>query len=131
MAFTEPAAEKFHTIPFMEYWKPSEDEPEERLYSETFTADTFNEEYNVLQTTPREGPNSELEAFVAGLIFYSDATHLANFGTASLYPMYMYIGNQSQYTRAKPSEFAAHHIAYIPKVPIYSYKQFFFCVSDK
>lgn len=131
MAFTEPAAEKFHTIPFTEYWKPSEDEPEERLYSETFTADTFNEEYNVLQTTPREGPNSELEAFVAGLIFYSDATHLANFGTASLYPMYMYIGNQSQYTRAKPSEFAAHHIAYIPKVPIYSYKQFFFCVSDK
>jgi hypothetical protein len=50
------------------------------------------------------------------LFFYSDATHLANFGTASLYPMYMYIGNQSQYTRPKPSEFSAHHIAYIPKV---------------
>ena len=58
----------------------------------------------------------DLEAFVAGIIFYSDVTHLTNFGTASLYPMYMYIGNQSQYSRAKPSEFAAHHIAYIPNV---------------
>jgi hypothetical protein len=116
MAFTEPAAEKFHIIPFKEYWKPSEEEPEERLYSEVFTADTFNEDYDVLRNTPREGPNSELEPFVAGIIFYSDATHLTNFGTASLYPMYMYIGNQSQYSRAKPSEFTAHHIAYIPKV---------------
>ena len=122
-AFTEPAAEKFHTIPFKEYWKPSKDEPEERLYSETFTADIFNEEYEILRTTPRNGPNSELEPFVAGIIFYSDATHLASFGTASLYPMYMYIGNQSQYARAMPSEFAAHHIAYIPKV-MYSYHSF-------
>ena len=39
-----------------------------------------------------------------------------SFGTASLYSMYMYVGNQSQYTRVKPSEFTAHHIAYIPKV---------------
>jgi hypothetical protein len=116
MAFTEPAAEKYHTTPFKEYWKPSEDEPEERIYSETFTADVFNEEYEILRKTPRDGPNSELEPFVAGVIFYSDSTHLTSFGTASLWPVYMYIGNQSQYIRAKPSEFAAHHIAYIPKV---------------
>ena len=63
-----------------------------------------------------EGPNAQIEPFIAGIMFYSDATHLANFGTASLYPMYMYVGNQSQYLRAKPSEFTAHHIAYIPKV---------------
>lgn len=129
MAFSEPAAKFFYMIPFKEYWKPSNDEPEERLYSETFTADIFNEEYDVLRTTPREGLNSKLEPFVAGLIFYSDATHLANFGTASLYLMYMYIGNQSQYIRAKPSEFAAHHIAYIPKVCISSNIQSFFTLS--
>ncbi|KAF8816480.1 hypothetical protein BYT27DRAFT_7077235, partial [Phlegmacium glaucopus] len=115
-AFSEPAAEKFHITPFREYWKPSEDEPEERIYSETFTADVFNEEYETLRTTTREGPNSKLEPFVAGIFFYSDATHLASFGTASLYPMYMYVGNQSQYLRAKPSEFTAHHMAYIPKL---------------
>ena len=38
-AFTKPAAEKFHTTPFKEYWKPSDNEPEERLYSETYTGD--------------------------------------------------------------------------------------------
>ena len=55
MAFSEPAAEKFHTTPFREYWKPSMDEPEEHIYSETFTADVFNEEYDLLQTTPHNG----------------------------------------------------------------------------
>jgi Plavaka transposase len=115
-AFTEPAAEKFHISPFNEYWKPSQDGPEERLYSETYTADLFNDEYETLLATPREGPNSKLEPFVAGIVFYSDSTHLTSFGTASLWPIYMYIGNQSQYIRGKPSEFAAHHIAYIPKV---------------
>ena len=119
MAYTEPAAKKFYTIPFREYWKPSKDEPEERLYSETFSADVFNEDYDTLRTRPRDGPNKDLEPFITGLIFYSDVMHLANFGTASLYPVYMYIGNQSQYIQAKPSEFAAHHITYILKVYIY------------
>ena len=116
LAFSEPAAEKFHITPFKEYWKPSNDEPEEQIYSESFTSDIFNSEYESLRRTHRAGPGAELEPFVAGIHFYSDATHLANFGTASLYPIYMYIGNQSQYIRAKPSEFTAHHIAYIPKV---------------
>ena len=120
LAFSEPAAEKFHITPFKEYWKPSSDEPEEQIYSESFTADVFNEEHEILRRTSREGPHAELEPFVAGIHFYSDVTHLANFGTASLYPMYMYVGNQSQYIRAKPSEFTAHHIAYIPKVFTYS-----------
>ena len=116
MAFLEHAMESFHTTPFKEYWKPAKDEPEERIYSETFTANIFNEEYETLHTTPREGSDSKLEPFVAGIIFYSDATQLASFGTASLYSMYMYIGNQSQYLWAKLSKFTAHHIAYIPKV---------------
>jgi hypothetical protein len=131
MAFSEPAAEKFHITPFKEYWKPSNDEPEERIYSETFTGDVFNEEYETLRTNSREGPNAQLEPFIAGIQFYSDATHLANFGTASLYPMYMYVGNQSQYLRAKPSEFTAHHIAYIPKVFNYSYPIFHFLTDLK
>lgn len=123
-AFTEPAAEKFHTTPFKEYWKPANDEPEERVYSETFTGDVFNDQYEVLRKTHRKGPNAELEPFIAGIMFYSDTTHLTNFGTAELYPLYMYVGNQSQYTRSKPSEFTAHHIAYIPKV-------FVVCLSSR
>jgi len=117
-AFSELAAENFHMIPFKEYWKPSEHEPSERIYSETFTADVFNDEYDKLRKFKRYGPNSTLEPIVAGISFYSDSTHLTSFGNASLWPIYMYIGNQSKYLRAKPSEFAAHHIAYIPKVCI-------------
>ena len=115
-AFTKPAAEKFHTTPFKEYWKPSDNEPEERLYSETYTGNVFNDQYELLWKTHCKGPNTKLEPFIAGIMFYSDATHLTNFGSAQLYPLYMYVGNQSQYTRGKPSEFTAHHIAYIPKV---------------
>ena len=115
-AFTEPAAKNFHLIPFKEYWKPSQDKPVERLYSETYTANFFYDEYETLWATPWEGPNSKLEAFIASIIFYSDSTHLVSFGTASLWLIYMYIGNQSQYIWGKPSEFAVHHITYIPKV---------------
>jgi hypothetical protein len=81
-AFTEPATEK--TTSFKEYWKPSEDEPEERIYSETFTGDVFNDEYEALRATLQEGPNAQLEPFFASIIFYSDATHLTSFGTAIL-----------------------------------------------
>ncbi|KIM48502.1 hypothetical protein M413DRAFT_7405 [Hebeloma cylindrosporum] len=86
-AYSEPAADKFHTTLFKEYWKPSEDEPEERIYSETFMADVFNDEYKRLWATPREGPNADLEPFIAAMMLYSDAIHLMNFGTASLYPL--------------------------------------------
>ncbi|KAJ3569072.1 hypothetical protein NP233_g5289 [Leucocoprinus birnbaumii] len=50
-------------------------------------------------------------------MLWSDATHLADFGSASLWPIYCYFGNQSKYERLKPSNFAAHHIAYIPPLP--------------
>ena len=53
---------------------------------------------------------------ILALMIWSDSTHLASFGTASLWPIYLYFGNLSKYTRAKPSSFAAHHLAYIPKV---------------
>ncbi|KAI0647705.1 hypothetical protein C8Q79DRAFT_999321 [Trametes meyenii] len=46
---------------------------------------------------------------------WSDSTHLADFGTASLWPIYVQFGNQSKYERAKPSARACHHAAYIPK----------------
>ena len=49
-------------------------------------------------------------------MIWSDSTALAQFGTASLWPIYLYIGNQSKYTRAKPTSMSAHHLAYLPKV---------------
>ncbi|KAF9538744.1 hypothetical protein CPC08DRAFT_738832 [Agrocybe pediades] len=115
-AFTEPAVELYHITPYKEYWIPSKDAKPERLIGETYTADYFNAEYEKLCSQPRTGPNKDLEPFIAGIILYSDSTHLTNFGDASLWPIYMYIGNQSKYIRMKPSEFGVHHLAYIPKL---------------
>jgi hypothetical protein len=113
----EPAAAKFHLFPFMEYWKPSSDEPEERIYSEVYTADYFLEQFQKLHPESQTNPGGRQRIpVIIGIMIYSDSTLLVNFGTASLWPIYLYFGNQSKYSRAKPSDFAAHHLAYIPKV---------------
>jgi hypothetical protein len=61
--------------------------------------------------------NPEFETVVAAFMFWSDSTHLANFGSASLWPLYTFFGNQSKYIRAKPNSHAARHQAYIPSLP--------------
>jgi hypothetical protein len=114
----ECASEKFHLFPFKEYWKPSPDEPEERIYSEAYTSDYFLEQYEKIQNQSHS-TGRRLVSVVIGIMIWSDSTLLANFGTASLWPIYLYFGNQSKYSRAKPSDFAAHHLAYIPKVRFY------------
>ncbi len=115
-ALSEPSAKKFHTFPFKVFWKIASDKQEERIYSELFTGDHWNKEFERLQSAHLRGPNSDLEAFIVALMIWSDATCLAQFGNAELWPIYLYLGNQSKYSRGKPTSFAAHHIAYIPKV---------------
>jgi hypothetical protein len=117
-ALAEPAAEKFHTIPFKAYWKPSPDAPEERIYSEMYTGDAWNAEYEKIRNDAQSGPNAHLEAFMIALLLWSDSTALAQFGDAQLWPIYLYIGNQSKYERSKPTSFSSHHLAYIPKVSL-------------
>ena len=58
----------------------------------------------------------EHENVIAAIMFWSDLMHLANFSTASSWPFYLFLSNQSKYVRCKPRAFAAHHIAYIPEV---------------
>jgi hypothetical protein len=115
-ALVEPTAERFHTFPFKAYWKPSPNAPEERIYSEVYTGDAWNAEYEKIRGASQQGPNSDLEAFIIALLIWSDSTSLAQFGDAQLWPIYLYIGNQSKYDRSKPSSFSSHHLAYIPKV---------------
>lgn len=115
-ALAEPSAEQFHFFPFKASWQPGPDEAEERIYTEVYTGDRWNEEYNKIYAANKQGPHCDLEALLIALMIWSDATLLAQFGNAQLWPIYLYIGNQSKYSRAKPSSFAAHHVAYIPKV---------------
>jgi hypothetical protein len=118
-ALAEQRAEKFHTFPFQAYWKPSPDEFEERIYSEIFTGDSWNGEFENIFNTVRNGENSMLERFIIGLLIWSDGTALAQFGNAEMWPIYLYIGNQSKYERAKPNSQSSHHLAYLPKVVLF------------
>jgi hypothetical protein len=107
-ALSEPAAEKFHIFPFKEFWKPCPKEVEERIYSESYTGDCWHEEYAKIHAANQDGPQHHLEVFLVALMIWSDSTMLAQFGNAALWPIYLFIGNQSKYSRAKPSSFAAH-----------------------
>ena len=114
-ALHDTAAEHFHLFPFQTYWNPSPNSSPERIYTELYTSDAFITEHEKLLAQPQE-PDCDLEPVIVAIMLWSDSTHLANFGTASLWPIYLYIGNQSKYARGKPTSFAAHHLAYIPKV---------------
>ena len=115
-ALSELKLKGLHMFPFKAYWHPSKGEPPERIFSESYTANRWNDEYDKINNSREDGPNQNLEAFLIALMIWSDSTVLAQFGTATLWPIYLYIGNLSKYTRAKPTSMSAHHLAYLPKV---------------
>lgn len=114
--FQEPLAKTFHFTPFKLYWKSSPAEPPQRVISELYNSDAMLNEHQKIQAQPRE-PGCTLETAIAAMMLWSDSTHLANFGTASLWPIYAFFGNQSKYPRGMPTSFSAHHLAYIPSLP--------------
>jgi hypothetical protein len=116
-AFQDPSSKRFHFTPFKMFWQPPGDVPPERIITELYNSDAMLEEHEKIRSQPHE-PGCTLETVVAAIMLWSDATHLANFGTASLWPIYCFFGNQSKYTRGKPTSFSAHHLAYIPSVRI-------------
>ncbi|KAF5323658.1 hypothetical protein D9758_017135 [Tetrapyrgos nigripes] len=109
-AFQEKSSLDFHMKPFKYMWKPSPQEPEQRVYGEVFWSDRMIEFDHTLPTI--EG--CALEKVAVGVQLWSDGTHLTQFGTHKLTPIYLYIGNLSKYIRTRPSSYSAHHIAYIP-----------------
>jgi hypothetical protein len=115
-AYEETSSRTFHTTPFKVFWHPDEHEFPERIITEVYTADAMLQEHQQIKAQPWE---CNLEMVVAAIMLWSDSTHLASFGHAALWPIYLFIGNQSKYLRNKPLEFAAHHLAYIPKVSLY------------
>jgi hypothetical protein len=105
----------FHLTPFRRIHIDPNTGKETRIFDEVYTSDAFEIAHNHLQKQPPE-PGCKLERVIAGLMFWSDSTHLANFGTAKVWPLYMYFANLSKYVRAKPNSGACHHIAYLPSV---------------
>ena len=119
-AFEEPAARMFHHAPYKVFWQPDKTRPPERVITELYTSDAMLEEYQKVDSKPPKVPGCNLETVIAAIMLWSDSTHLASFGNAALWPIYLFLGNQSKYSRAKPNSFAAHHLAYIPKVIFFS-----------
>jgi len=109
------ASSKFHLTPFRRIHVDPSTGQETRIFDEVYTSDAFELAHDKLQKQLPE-PNCKLERVVACLMYWSDSTRLANFGTAKVWPLYMYFGNLSKYVRARPNSGACHHLAYIPSV---------------
>jgi hypothetical protein len=114
-AWSEDMGKRFHLSPFKRMHVHPETKVETRVFDEAFTGDAWIEAHDDLQKQPNE-PGCSLEKVIAGLMFWSDSTHVTNFGTASVWPLYLYFANLSKYIRARPNSGACHHVAYIPEV---------------
>jgi hypothetical protein len=119
-AWGSKAARTYHQKPHILNQQCDDDAPKSirRAWSEVSNSDAVNEEWReICKNLRAKNPKVNLEKYIlVMLMIWSDSTHLAQFGTASMWPMYLYFGNQSKYIRGKPSSMAAHHIAYIPSV---------------
>ena len=89
-AFKDPSFEAFHLKGFTQLWKPSPDKPVEEIYGEAYTSKIFREMEREVQSM--KPPGETLESVVVPIMAYSDSTHLTNFGTAALWPIYFFIG---------------------------------------
>ena len=118
-AFQDPLSQYFHLTPFSLMHRSSVTGEEQRIYGELYNSDAFIKEHHRVQNCsqpPPDDPGCKLEKVVAALMFWSDSTHLTNFGTAALWPIYLFFGNLSKYIRSRPSSGACNHLAYIPSV---------------
>ncbi|KAI0629503.1 hypothetical protein C8Q77DRAFT_1065419 [Trametes polyzona] len=130
-------AEQRHWLPYHSFWvpptgSPSPDSPSSqddraripeppdpiRIISEMFDSNAMNEEDECLRNKPRNASDHpSIEYAILPLLLWSDTTLLAQFGSAKLWPIYLYIGNISKYVRGMPTQFVAQHITYVPELP--------------
>lgn len=117
-ALQETWTKQFHLFPYQEFWEPSPGSPPKRVYSELHTSDAFLAEHDKIRgaNCNRSDSGSQMENVIVAIMLWSDSTHLTSFGNATLWPIYVYVGNLSKYIRSKPLSNCAHHLAYIPKV---------------
>jgi hypothetical protein len=116
-AFADIQANAFHLSPFKRLWKDPLDNHQERIFDELYTSDSWLDAQDELQKLPKE-PGCSLERVIASLMFFSDATHLANFGMAKAWPLYLYFGNLTKYARSAPKSGACHLVGFLLSVSV-------------
>ena len=110
-------SESFICTPFTEWWCPSRGTAEPIwVYGEAYSSNIAVRLFEEVKGIPAPSDQPQVENAIVLLMLGSDSTHLASFGTASLWPLYVYFGNMSKYEAGRPSEPAASHLAYLPKV---------------
>lgn len=119
-ACQDDLAREFHYEPFRSFQahSPSQPHGEEtllRLHDELYASDAWITEQQKLETLPPE-PGCDLPRAIAALMFWSDATHVSQFGQSKMWPVYLFFGNLSKWLRCKPQSRASHHVAHIPTV---------------
>jgi hypothetical protein len=105
----------FHFEPYELYWPVEDNSPPVRVYGELYSSPAFNEAHLDLQNTPPE-QGCDAPCVVAALMFWSDSTNLSSFGDSQLWPLYLFMGNESKYRRSKTSLNLCSHVAYFQKV---------------
>jgi hypothetical protein len=109
----------FHYEPFTLLWTPSDLTEEVQVHGEIYTSAAFLDAHREVQDLPGE-PECDLPRVVVAMMFASDATQLTSFGTAKLWPCYLYFGNESKYKRCKPTCHLCNHVAYFQTVSFVS-----------
>ncbi|KAJ8457369.1 hypothetical protein ONZ51_g11576 [Trametes cubensis] len=114
---SDPAAHDFVYDPHLvELHTPASPTHSEQVYGELYNSPSFVQADLRLQNSAPE-PGCSLPRAIAAIMLWSDATVVSQFGNQKVWPAYMYFGNQSKYTRARPTARAAHHIAYFTSLP--------------
>jgi len=109
--------EQFHYEPYELFWQPTETSPHIRVHGELYTSPEFIEAHRAIQEAPGE-PGCNLPRVMVAMMFWSDGTELTQFGSAKLWPSYLYFGNESKYRRCTPNANLCNHVAYFEAVSL-------------
>ncbi|TEB29042.1 hypothetical protein FA13DRAFT_1597683, partial [Coprinellus micaceus] len=107
-------ADHFHIVPSELWWNPdlgSKSGQGVRVYGELYNSPAIIDAYKA--DLPPEPEESNLPRYVVALMFASDETMLASFGTSKLWPIYMMFGNESKARRGKSSLKLFEEVAYL------------------
>ncbi|KAF7293417.1 hypothetical protein MIND_01118900 [Mycena indigotica] len=115
--------------PLNSYGLPDVPHSHEEVFGEIYTSAAMLEAYQSLpQPPPPQSPDDPVESMIMAMMEWSDATHLAQFGAASLWPGYTFFGNHSKSFRAKPSSNAGfHQVSQLPDSIRDAYRQQYDC----
>ncbi|KIM58439.1 hypothetical protein SCLCIDRAFT_1191277, partial [Scleroderma citrinum Foug A] len=101
----------FHYEPYKLHWQPPHKAKDVRVYGKLYTSENFLTAHCQLQDSPPEF-RCTLPRHIIALMMWLDATRLATFSTAKLWPLYIYMGNESKYMHCQPLVNLCSHAAY-------------------